>query len=268
MDAPGGQAVKSIGRTPDNDIHVPHPQVSSRHAALHFVGRANLPRRQEQRQRHLRARSAHRARAARPRQQRREGLHRPDAALDPGRGSRGRGRRRRRRQLGRPPALRDRGLGPADAGARSRQPGRAEDAARPRQLQGLARRLHRPDGPERRRQDDAADDAQRLFAAQRRPGAHQRRRPVRHLRRAARLDRLRAAGRHRAPRAHGVRSRALQRALPPAARLLGRRDQPARRHHARPSSAWSRSRTCRSASPSARSCPAVSASASTSPWSW
>jgi ABC-type multidrug transport system ATPase subunit/pSer/pThr/pTyr-binding forkhead associated (FHA) protein len=37
MDAPGGQAVKSIGRTPDNDIHVPHPQVSSRHAALHFV---------------------------------------------------------------------------------------------------------------------------------------------------------------------------------------------------------------------------------------
>jgi ABC-type multidrug transport system ATPase subunit/pSer/pThr/pTyr-binding forkhead associated (FHA) protein len=37
MDAPGGQSVKSIGRTPDNDIHVPHPQVSSRHAALHFV---------------------------------------------------------------------------------------------------------------------------------------------------------------------------------------------------------------------------------------
>jgi ABC-type multidrug transport system ATPase subunit len=37
MDSPGGQAVKSIGRTPDNDIHVPHPQVSSRHAALHFA---------------------------------------------------------------------------------------------------------------------------------------------------------------------------------------------------------------------------------------
>jgi ABC transport system ATP-binding/permease protein len=34
----GGQSVKSIGRTPDNDIHVPHPQVSSRHAALHFAG--------------------------------------------------------------------------------------------------------------------------------------------------------------------------------------------------------------------------------------
>jgi ABC-type multidrug transport system ATPase subunit/pSer/pThr/pTyr-binding forkhead associated (FHA) protein len=29
-------SVKSIGRTPDNDIHLPHPQVSSRHAALHF----------------------------------------------------------------------------------------------------------------------------------------------------------------------------------------------------------------------------------------
>jgi ABC-type multidrug transport system ATPase subunit len=34
---PSGQSVKSIGRTPDNDIHVPHPQVSSKHAALHFV---------------------------------------------------------------------------------------------------------------------------------------------------------------------------------------------------------------------------------------
>jgi ABC-type multidrug transport system ATPase subunit/pSer/pThr/pTyr-binding forkhead associated (FHA) protein len=35
----GGPAVsiKSIGRTPDNDIQVAHPQVSSRHAALHFV---------------------------------------------------------------------------------------------------------------------------------------------------------------------------------------------------------------------------------------
>jgi ABC transport system ATP-binding/permease protein len=33
-----GATVKSIGRTPDNDIHVPHPQVSSRHAALHFSG--------------------------------------------------------------------------------------------------------------------------------------------------------------------------------------------------------------------------------------
>jgi ABC transport system ATP-binding/permease protein len=30
------QQVKSIGRTPDNDIHLPHPQVSSRHAALHI----------------------------------------------------------------------------------------------------------------------------------------------------------------------------------------------------------------------------------------
>jgi ABC-type multidrug transport system ATPase subunit/pSer/pThr/pTyr-binding forkhead associated (FHA) protein len=37
MEGPSG-GVKSIGRTPDNDIHVPHPQVSSRHAALHFAG--------------------------------------------------------------------------------------------------------------------------------------------------------------------------------------------------------------------------------------
>jgi ABC transport system ATP-binding/permease protein len=38
VDGSSGQQVKSIGRTPDNDIHLPHPQVSSRHAALHFSG--------------------------------------------------------------------------------------------------------------------------------------------------------------------------------------------------------------------------------------
>jgi ABC-type multidrug transport system ATPase subunit/pSer/pThr/pTyr-binding forkhead associated (FHA) protein len=31
----GGQQTKSIGRTPDNDIQISHPQVSSRHALLH-----------------------------------------------------------------------------------------------------------------------------------------------------------------------------------------------------------------------------------------
>ena len=35
--AHGGKAVKSIGRTPDNDIVLSHPQVSSRHALLHKV---------------------------------------------------------------------------------------------------------------------------------------------------------------------------------------------------------------------------------------
>jgi len=37
---PGGEKllVKSIGRTPDNDIPIAHPQVSSRHALLHRVG--------------------------------------------------------------------------------------------------------------------------------------------------------------------------------------------------------------------------------------
>jgi ABC-type multidrug transport system ATPase subunit/pSer/pThr/pTyr-binding forkhead associated (FHA) protein len=29
---------KSIGRTPENDIQIPHPQVSSRHAFIHFAG--------------------------------------------------------------------------------------------------------------------------------------------------------------------------------------------------------------------------------------
>jgi ABC transport system ATP-binding/permease protein len=38
VESSSGQQVKSIGRTPDNDIHLPHPQVSSRHAALHFSG--------------------------------------------------------------------------------------------------------------------------------------------------------------------------------------------------------------------------------------
>jgi ABC-type multidrug transport system ATPase subunit/pSer/pThr/pTyr-binding forkhead associated (FHA) protein len=33
---PGGQ--KTIGRTPENDIQIPQPQVSSRHAVLHVVG--------------------------------------------------------------------------------------------------------------------------------------------------------------------------------------------------------------------------------------
>lgn len=38
MDGPSGGSVKSIGRTPDNDIQVAHPQVSSKHAALHVIG--------------------------------------------------------------------------------------------------------------------------------------------------------------------------------------------------------------------------------------
>jgi ABC transport system ATP-binding/permease protein len=39
MDGAGaGGTVKSIGRTPENDIQVAHPQVSSRHAALHMNG--------------------------------------------------------------------------------------------------------------------------------------------------------------------------------------------------------------------------------------
>jgi ABC-type multidrug transport system ATPase subunit/pSer/pThr/pTyr-binding forkhead associated (FHA) protein len=38
LGAPGQPPVLSIGRTPENQIVVPHPQVSSRHAVLHRVG--------------------------------------------------------------------------------------------------------------------------------------------------------------------------------------------------------------------------------------
>jgi ABC transport system ATP-binding/permease protein len=38
IDSSPGGSVKMIGRTPDNAIHLPHPQVSSHHAALHFSG--------------------------------------------------------------------------------------------------------------------------------------------------------------------------------------------------------------------------------------
>jgi ABC-type multidrug transport system ATPase subunit/pSer/pThr/pTyr-binding forkhead associated (FHA) protein len=36
--APGQISVKSIGRTPDNDIQIPHAQVSSHHALIHRIG--------------------------------------------------------------------------------------------------------------------------------------------------------------------------------------------------------------------------------------
>ncbi|HWZ90573.1 MAG TPA: FHA domain-containing protein, partial [Polyangiaceae bacterium] len=36
--AQASQGQKSIGRTPENDIQIPHPQVSSRHAVLHVQG--------------------------------------------------------------------------------------------------------------------------------------------------------------------------------------------------------------------------------------
>jgi ABC-type multidrug transport system ATPase subunit/pSer/pThr/pTyr-binding forkhead associated (FHA) protein len=34
----GGISQKTIGRTPDNDVNIPHPQVSSHHAVLHSIG--------------------------------------------------------------------------------------------------------------------------------------------------------------------------------------------------------------------------------------
>ena len=60
--AAGGKPVKTIGRTPDNNIVVPHPQVSSRHAHRCTTSAAQLfVEDLRQRQRHLRARPAHRA---------------------------------------------------------------------------------------------------------------------------------------------------------------------------------------------------------------
>ena len=57
-------------------------------------------------------------------------------------------------------------------------------------------------GPGGRRQDDAAQGAQRLHAAQRRPGALQRRGSLRQSGAVPAADRLRPAGRHPAPAAH------------------------------------------------------------------
>jgi ABC transport system ATP-binding/permease protein len=37
VDAKNGGGTRTIGRTPDNDIQIPHPQVSSRHAVLHVI---------------------------------------------------------------------------------------------------------------------------------------------------------------------------------------------------------------------------------------
>jgi ABC transport system ATP-binding/permease protein len=34
----GGVSQKTIGRTPDNDVNIPHPQISSHHAVLHSIG--------------------------------------------------------------------------------------------------------------------------------------------------------------------------------------------------------------------------------------
>ena len=116
--------VITIGRTPDNQIVVPHPQVSARHAQiirpggqlfLEDLGSGNGT--------FVRG-AAHRAGPARARRERREGLHRPDAAADPDRRPAGQRRRRGPAGLvGGQAALRDRGVGPLPRGPRSRQQG-------------------------------------------------------------------------------------------------------------------------------------------------
>ena len=72
----------SIGRTPDNQIVVNHPQVSSRHAQIVKVGRKALSGGPGQRERHVRARPETGGGATRARPERREGLRRPHAAID------------------------------------------------------------------------------------------------------------------------------------------------------------------------------------------
>jgi pSer/pThr/pTyr-binding forkhead associated (FHA) protein len=127
MDFSAGQKpVKSIGRTPDNDIVLSHPQVSSHHALLHQIGgQLFVEDRGSANGTYVRghriapgqkiaSRAARRSTSARCRCR-----SRPRAAAR--RSSAG---GERARSLGGPAALRDRGLEPAARGARSRQPGR------------------------------------------------------------------------------------------------------------------------------------------------
>ena len=228
----GGQAVKSIGRTPDNDIVISHPQVSSRHALLHRVKRAALRRGSGQRQRHLRARAPHRARAEGAGAERREDLHRPDAAADRAERQRPRGDRAggvRRRSLGRPSPLRDRGVEPAARGARPRRLVGDEGPPRQRIVQGPPRRHDRAHGPLGRGQDHLAAGAQRVPSALQRHRPHQRGGSLQHLRQPPRIHRLRPAGRSGARGADGLRGGEVQRQVPPPAGLLGGRDRRPRR---------------------------------------
>jgi pSer/pThr/pTyr-binding forkhead associated (FHA) protein len=102
--------VVTIGRTPDNQIVVPHPQVSSRHAVIHTGPTLFL----EDKGSANGTRHPHRRREA----QRRRG------------GSAG--------LVGGAAAVRNRGLGSLLGSARSRRQGANEDLARPRVVQGAA----------------------------------------------------------------------------------------------------------------------------------
>ena len=72
-------------------------------------------------------------------------------------------------------------------------------------FKALPGRHDRAHGAVGRGQDHAPAHPERLPAPDRRAGPHQRRGPLPHLRRPARVHRLRPAGRHRPPRAHGLR---------------------------------------------------------------
>ena len=227
-----GSSVITIGRTPDNQIVVPHAQVSSKHAQIVKEGNnlflVDLGSANGTYVRGQRIPPNQRV----PVQNDEQRLHRPDAAGPPHRGEPGQRRHRRPGRVGGEAHVRDRSVGPVPPGARPRSKGGDEDPPRSRQLQGAAGRHDRADGAERRRQDDAAPHAQRLPAADERAGAHQRRRPLPHLRRPPRLDRLRPAGRHRPPRADRLRGGAVLGEVPLAARLQRGGDQPSRRRDA------------------------------------
>ena len=117
---------------------------------------------------------------------------------------------------------------PRGAGPRRTRPQR-RSCSTTCHLQGAPRRPDRAHGPVGRGQDDAPARRSTATSADDGRGPRQRREPLRDLRRPAREHRLRPAGRHRPPRAHRLRGHQVLGAVPPPARLQRRRDRPPRR---------------------------------------
>ena len=164
--------VKSIGRTPDNDIVIAHPQVLEHaHAFLHSRASSSSSRTAAARTAPSSAASASPPGQRVAGRERREGLHRPDAAAD-----------RAERRAARADVVQEEYA--ADAGRASRSTrsrrgtcsSRCPTATTRREMKvlldhvtfkALPGRHDRAHGPLGRRQDDAAPRAQRLPAARR-----------------------------------------------------------------------------------------------------